>query len=121
MKTKTTKVFAYRNLNRKGVVWSIKDCKTNLVVDRVEEAYFKDVELKVSEAGRQRVLKENKKNIHAGVKGVRLKRRPPVSMWIRVSYSPYKNKNFIDSYTDPVNRAKYAMLNSDGLWVSVSI
>lgn len=114
----TTKVFAYRNLNRKGVVWSIKDCKSNLVVDRVEEAYFKNAELKVSEAGRQRVLKQQKKNIHAGVKGTRLKTKPKVSMWIKASYDPYKNKSFIDWYTDPVFKAKYAMLNEKGLWIS---
>jgi hypothetical protein len=114
-----TKVFAYRNLNRKGIVWSIKDCKTNLVIDRVCEAYFKDVELKVSEAGRQRVLKQKKKNVHAGVKGYRLKSRPPIEHWVHASYNPYKQENFIDAYGNLVKKVKYAMLDEEGLWISV--
>lgn len=113
-----TKVFAYRNLNRKGVVWSIKDCKTNLVIDRVTEAYFKNVELKVSEAGRQRVLLQKKKNVHAGVKGFRIKDKPCTPVWISVSYNPYKNENFIDCELNPVHEAAYAMLNEQGLWIS---
>ncbi len=112
------KVFAYRNLNRKGVVWSIKDCKTNLVIDRVSEAYFKDVELKVSQAGRQRVLKQKKKNVHAGVKGYRLKYVPPISEWVHASYNPYKQKVFMDAYGNPVEKVKYAMLDEEGLWIS---
>lgn len=113
-----TKVFAYRNLNRKGVVWSIKDCKTNLVIDRVTEAYFENVELKVSEAGRQRVINQKKKNVHAGVKGFRVKDKPCAPIWISVSYNPYENQSFIDYDLNPVYKAKYAMLDKEGLWIS---
>ena len=110
------KVFAYRNLNRKGVVWSIKDCKTNLVIDRVGEAYFKDVELKVSQAGRERVLREERKNVHAGVKGIRLKRHPK-GVFERAYYDPYKTDSFIDWHGLSVISAAYAVLNSEGLWI----
>lgn len=113
-----TKVFAYRNLNRKGVIWSLKDTKTNLVIARVNVAYFKDVELKVSEAGRQRVLKNKKKNVHAGVKGTQLKRKPSNWGWRTVSYNPYKNKTFVDCIGKKVYTAKYAILDEQGLWIS---
>lgn len=113
------KIFAYRNLNRKGVVWSLKDTKTNLVIDRVEGAYFKDIELKVSEAGRQRVLRQKKKNVHAGVKGNLLKIKPRTNLiWIQVTYNPYKDKSFIDFNGNQVYKAKYACLNSYGLFVT---
>lgn len=114
-----TKVFAYRNLNHKGVVWSLKDTKTNLVIDRVTVAYFKDAELKISEAGRQRVLKQKNKNVHAGVKGILLKNKPKTKLsWVHASYNPYKNNTFIDWNGNQVYKASYAILNSEGLWIT---
>jgi hypothetical protein len=112
------KVFSYRNLNRKGVVWSIKDCKTNLVIDRVEKAYFKNVEFKVSEKGRQRVIRDKRKNVHAGVKGTRLKNSPrKVKSWIKVTYNPYKG-SFFNIQGIPVHKAEYAKLDKNGCWLS---
>lgn len=112
------KVLAYRNLNRKGVVWSIKSAKTNLVIDRVTIAYFFDVELKVSAAGRKRVLEQKRKNVHAYVKGSKVLYVPPFLEWKRVSYNPYKNKSFVDSDGKPVFKAQYAVLKEDGLWIA---
>lgn len=113
------KVFSYRNLNRKGVVWSIKDCKTNLVVDRVHVAFFKDVELKVSEAGRLRVIKEKKKNVHAGVKGYRIDLIDNITSWIRAYYNPYKNNSFVLEDGSPIQYAKFAKLTEQGLFISL--
>jgi hypothetical protein len=113
------KIFAYRNLNRKGVVWSLKDTKTNLVIDRVNVAYFKNVELKVSEAGRQRVLRNKKKNVHAGVKGQRIKHMPKGMIWVQASYNPYKQKAFTDLNGNEIHKADYAILNVFGLSVAI--
>jgi hypothetical protein len=61
----TKKVFVYRNLHKKQ--WSIK--QFGLVVGHAEVLLIRDAEFKVGEAGRQRVLQEKKKNVHAGIFG----------------------------------------------------
>jgi hypothetical protein len=113
-------VFVYRNLNRKGVVWSIKDWKTKKVVDRVTEVYLIDAELKVSDAGRLRVLKEMRKNVHAGVKGTRVPKYPWSDNlnWIRATYNPYWNYCFVTINNEPIKKAKYAKLTDNGLFVA---
>lgn len=113
------KVFSYRNLNRKGVVWSVKDCKSNRVVDRAHEVYFEDVELKVSEAGRQRVIKQQRKNVHAGVKGTRIFAIKPDLVWHKASYNPYKHESFILENGLSIRFAKYAKLTEQGLFISL--
>jgi hypothetical protein len=113
-----SKVFAYRNLHRKGVVWSIRDLSLGRVVDRTPVAYFKDVELRVSEAGRQRVLRDKQKNVHAGVKGTRITELPEGLVWFPVSYNPYKAATFIDAAGAPVLRSSYAKLTELGLFVA---
>jgi hypothetical protein len=109
-------VFSYRNLHKKGVVWSIKDWKTKKVVDYATEVFFENVELKVSEAGRQRVLREKQKNVHAGVKGTRLDKEP-LCEWVKASYNPYKEDSFI-SEGKKVHMARYAKLTQEGLFIS---
>jgi hypothetical protein len=61
------KVFVYRNL-RRGCL-SVRDTKTRRVIAHVDEIFLRDVKFKVSKAGRERVLKEKQKNVHAGVEG----------------------------------------------------
>lgn len=57
------KIYAYRNLNQK--CWSIK--YRGLVVAHTPTAFMWDVEFVVNEAGRQRVIREGVKNVHAYV------------------------------------------------------
>lgn len=111
------KVFCYRNLNRKGVVWSVKSTKSGLVVDRAKTVYLSNVDLVVSEAGRQRVLRQKRKNVHAGTRGVRLKSAPRGVKWQRASYNPYKGPSFILADGSPICSVRYAKLNKFGLWV----
>jgi hypothetical protein len=115
------KVFCYRNLNRKGVVWSVKDVKSGLVIDRSEKVVLKDVELKVSQAGRARVIKQRRKNVHAGVVGQRMNRAPS-GQWVRVVYDPYSMCSFhmqTDYGQFPIERARYAKLTPTGLYVLI--
>jgi hypothetical protein len=121
MSTKN-RVFCYRNLNRKGVVWSVRDVKTGLVIDRAEQVILKDVTFHVSQKGRARVLKEKRKNVHAGVKGTRMKRLPQVHGWTRAEYNPYKAGHFRLSFgtlttSFGLMAARYAKLTRNGLYV----
>lgn len=61
-------VKVYYNLHKK--CFSIKDIKTGLVVAHGNNFSIFNPEFKVSEKGRQRVLREKKKNVHAYVIGM---------------------------------------------------
>ncbi len=72
------KVFVYWNLHRG--MWSVKALEgpdKGRVIARVDTVLLRDVTGKVSQAGRQRVLKERKKNVHAGLVGTLGRRRGP--------------------------------------------
>jgi hypothetical protein len=113
------KVLAYRNLRyRDRVVWSIKDVRSGLVIDRVGDALFKDAELRVSQAGRRRVLLEKRKNVHAGVRGVRIEPSlAPTDGWVRASYNPYKQESFQLADGTPVSKVAWAKLTETGLYI----
>lgn len=64
------KVYVYFNLHKK--CWSIKALSGNQkgrVVAHADAVDLKDCTFKVSEAGRQRVVRTKQKNVHAGVVG----------------------------------------------------
>jgi len=61
------RVEIYWNLH-KGM-WSVRDAKTRRVIGHAAQVLVRDATFKVSEAGRQRVLRERKKNVHAFVVG----------------------------------------------------
>ena len=113
------RVFVYRNLHYKNqVMYSVKSLKTGRVILRTPVIYLTDVELKVSKAGRKRVLKEKRKNVHAGVVGY----MEPIGFNsfrcnIRVTYNPYKQDSFTRVYNgSKVKKAKSAFLEK-GVWI----
>ena len=112
-------VAVYRNLLRKGFVFNIKDPKTGLVIDRSETVYLKDCTMKVSEAGRQRVLKERRKNVHSYIVGKRLKHWPAFKgtamIARRIKYNPYISGYFyidegVQNFGWPVLEAEYVTI-----------
>jgi|TARA_R110001592_G_scaffold151176_8_gene377449 hypothetical protein len=62
------------------------------VTKHVQSICLKDVSFKVSEAGRQRVLKQKRKNVHALVEGEEIDQFN--SSTSQVSYNPYISSNF---------------------------
>lgn len=100
------KVFVYFNLHRK--CFSIKALegpnKGRVVAHRNDVLLF-DGTFKVSEAGRQRVLKEQRKNVHAGVVGqwdetgtdlISIDRVTTIGT--PITYNPYKYNTFVHLY-----------------------
>lgn len=87
------KVKVYFNLHKK--CFSIMDVKTGLVIAHADAVNLHNVEFKVSETGRQRVIREKKKNVHAFVIGeyqgafVGQEKRSAY-------YNPYKTSHFLD-------------------------
>lgn len=104
-------VEVYRNLT-KGC-WSVRDAKTRLVIDHKDELTLANCAFKVSEAGRQRVLKEKRKNVHAVVKGLLLDWAPDWDFDIPVRYNPYESPFFrwVDA---PLFNAPYVQFRTDG-------
>jgi hypothetical protein len=94
------KVFVYWNLH-KGK-WSIKALEgpnKGRVIDRADTVLLQVARPKVSEAGRQRVLKEKRKNVHAGVVGY-LVNASDVALAVPaesygVTYNPYFYSTFV--------------------------
>lgn len=116
------RVFCYRNLHKnlhkKGVVWSVRSTKTGRVVDWATHVVIKDAQLVVGQKGRERVVKEQRKNVHAGIRGERIDALPLTANLIRATYNPYKMNTFIIVDTgEPILKAQYALLKEDGLWV----
>lgn len=65
------KVFVYYNIHKK--TWSIKALEgdnKNRVIGYANSLILTNCFPKISEAGRQRVLKEKVKNVHAGIVGI---------------------------------------------------
>jgi hypothetical protein len=107
------KVFVYFNLHKK--IFSVKDVKTGLVVAHTESINLTDCTFKVSEAGRQRVLKEQRKNVHAGVVG----HYEPESKWFdtQATYNPYKYNSFVEVTTlEPLERASGVRLEGKKIY-----
>ncbi|MEE9596432.1 MAG: hypothetical protein V3V96_06615 [Acidiferrobacterales bacterium] len=136
------KVFIYYNLTKH--VWSIRAAEgphKGLVIGHADRVSLRDCTFKVSEAGRQRVLKEKRKNVHAGIEGDLIaadgyKIAPGyqnvaaerlfvtvdrMAAWLRhngdeVTYNPYKSQTFVtvDYAQDPVLYRNYVVMDAVG-------
>jgi hypothetical protein len=108
-------VQCYWNLHRK--CWSVRDAKTRKVIAHKDKLWLEDVTFKVSEAGRQRVLRERKKNVHAFACGTyvpEFDNYEPFGCYAKARYNPYKADCFVNSYTEEkVSKANYAYLAAD--------
>ena len=97
------KVEVYRNLHKN--CWSVRDTKTGRVVDHVPYICIKDAKLVGHPAGRAKVLREQRKNVHAFIRGTAALVREmtsihPRSVLRQISYNPYNNESFILTDTD---------------------
>jgi hypothetical protein len=110
-------VFVYFNLHKK--LFSVKDVKTGLVVAHTNQIELKDATFKVSEAGRQRVLREKKKNVHAGVAGYFVGADFETAEGMtQLTYNPYKYDSFVvkESEQVKVKRASKVQLIGQTIW-----
>lgn len=128
--------FIYRNLNRKGILYSLKAVEgphKGLVLGYAPGILVMNAQLIVSESGRQRVLKNQRKNVHAGIVGdvvglyeyqKRFDRnglnglhmsgwhdRKFIQETRQITYNPYKYETFVDKTTlQPVHTAQFVSL-----------
>ena len=88
-------VEVYYNLHKKCL--SVR--KRGLVIDHVSSILLKNAEFVVQPAGRKRVVKEKRKNVHAYIRGERVAVASFDGKSERITYNPYKNKSFVSVET----------------------
>lgn len=121
------KVFVYRNLHKN--CWSVKALEgenKGRVIHHAQNVNLTHCTFKVSKAGRERVLREQSKNVHAGVVGNLsfIGEMGDTSLWkcastypafIPVTYNPYKYSTFVRKNNDfiEMHTSSEVFLNED--------
>jgi hypothetical protein len=114
------KHFCYYNLHKH--VFSLKNTKTQKVEHYSESVIMVDCTLKVSEKGRQRVLKEKRKNVHAGVVGQLIGLDLAdfnfnLNDFIELTYNPYIYDSFVvKSDKSRVEKASLVILHKKKIY-----
>ncbi len=122
------RVFVYFNLHKKCFsIKALEGAKKGLVIAHRDTVILTDCRFKVSESGRQRVLREKRKNVHAGVTGIWFEKvfddKDFEHMSIigqAVTYNPYRYDSFVVKTTEqPVKDARIvalkALANAEGI------
>lgn len=126
------KVFVYFNLHKKCFsIKALEGSNKGKVIAHRNNVVVYCPTFKVSEAGRQRVLREKKKNVHAGVVGQwlggnyddRTVELIQASTGAFVTYNPYKYSTFVYRSTElPVTGdLRAAALSSQGGKATMSV
>lgn len=106
------RVEVYFNLHKH--VFSVRQCSTGRVILHTDKVHIRDPQFVVRKSGRDRVLREGKKNVHAFVRGEIAHFddfNPDYLDYSLVSYNPYKHDTFVDVQdVTPVRTAKRAVL-----------
>lgn len=112
------KVSVYYNLHKHclSIRSNFGDSYGRVIAHR-QQVWMKDVKFIVNEAGRQRVIKEKKKNVHAFVRG---------QVWddiiglglkeVKVMYNPYLYNSFVEKETkEPIKTAHYVKITGKAI------
>jgi hypothetical protein len=116
----TTKhIDVYRNLNRKGKVYSIK--QGNKVVAHATALCMIDAEFKVNKSGKNRSLETKTRNIHAYIRGYYSTHGMGLTannnLPYVITYNPFEDRGFYLKHDDvlDVSDAKFLIINSNGV------
>ena len=107
------RVEVYFNLHKK--TFSVRQCSTGRVILHTDEVHIRNPEFVVHQSGRNRVLREGKKNVHAFVRGEATyfgdTNRPTLDT---LTYNPYKYVSFVNKQTEKT------VYEADRAWLTVS-
>lgn len=108
------RVKVYKNLHKD--CYSVVNLATGRVCDHSHAVVLYNAEFRVSEKGRQRVLRTKQKNVHAYVVGVLASMRGKVFPDYKPKiayYNPYKTKTFVNKRSKkPILKAKVVALTN---------
>lgn len=90
---RASRVYVYWNLHKD--LYSVR--KKGRVHRHATHVQLRNVTFAVSESGRQRVLREGRKNVHAGIRGEDCTREGgwETRGWRRITYDPYRFDSFV--------------------------
>jgi len=111
------KVFIYKNLHKD--CWSIK--QDGLVKAHTTDLSLFDCSFRVNAKGREKVLKERRKNVHAGISGYidNFHGVDPAEISRVVTYNPYKYDSFVDKTTkEPIYYSQFSKLSHNQVLVA---
>jgi hypothetical protein len=109
------RVEVYFNLHKK--VFSVRSVMTGRVILHTDKVHISNPKFVVRKSGRDKVLRERKKNVHAFVRGDATYFDDELSPMSDLAYNPYKYASFVDKHTEqPVYAADraYMYLNEAG-------
>lgn len=86
------RVRVYRNLHKD--CFSVKCLDENCVIAHLDKIVLRDARFPVSQAGRERVLREKNKNVHAFIEGYICKENEFTEEGRSITYNPYKKNYF---------------------------
>jgi len=106
------KVAAYFNLHKN--IFSLQSREKDTygkVIGHVESVVLKSPKFVVRQAGREKVLKDKKKNVHAFIVGYVVEAVDTTTVPRAITYNPYKYSSFVVKDTEqPIEQAEYAVL-----------
>ena len=117
---KGKRLYIYKNIHLN--LFSVR-CEGK-VIDHRDELILEDARFLVGQKGRERVVREKRKNVHAGISGYwteDYEANPIMASYTphKVSYNPYKNETFVltEDLKTPINEAHFVKFNiKDGVF-----
>ncbi|MFD1736095.1 hypothetical protein ACFSCX_05905 [Bacillus salitolerans] len=102
MVTNGMQVDCYRNLHHGG--FSIREAKSGKVLAHADQVTLSDCRFIVQQTGRRKTVEEQKKRVHAFVRGKFVHADQPRTeeMSRVIYYNPYTNEHFIDAETKEI-------------------
>lgn len=109
----------YRNLNNGMLSIQAKHGKTWKVVGHVTDCILENVIFRIGEAGRQRVIRERCKNVHAWGEGILVGKTADIFTPIALSYDPYSDQTFMQRGTNhAIHKCRYLAARDNLVFVS---
>jgi hypothetical protein len=110
------RVQVYKNLHKD--CYSVRHC--GRVIAHCGAILLENVEFRVQPAGRNRVLRDRRKNVHAFVVGDISSSVSIPKHAVKVRYNPYENDSFVRLDTGvPVNNAVMCWLTPTGVFAQL--
>jgi hypothetical protein len=115
------RVRIYRNLNNGRMSIQAKINGSWKVVGHVLDAVLQEVKFHISESGRQRVIRDGCKNVHAWGEGILVGEvDASVDAPIDLAYNPYTNSTFIERGTShPITTCNFLIVQANQVFVSL--
>jgi hypothetical protein len=110
----------YRNLNNGRMSLQSKQGSSWKVVGHVENCVISSVKFHIGESGRQKVIRERCKNVHAWGQGMLVAEFDErVKAPVALSYNPYTDTTFKQRHTDnAIVQCQYLVVRDNQVFVS---